>query len=146
MKRLRKFLSLTDSDRHLLISTFILLGLVKLGLWLLPFQTFRQLLMTISHTNPVGLQQCSHAINQIVEAVNRSGHYIPGGAKCLPLALTTQVLMNWCGYSTQLRIGVAKGEGGKLEAHAWVEYQKQVIIGYLRDLSRFTPMPPFTLL
>jgi hypothetical protein len=41
-----------------------------------------------------------------------------------------------------LRIGVAKGEAGKLEAHAWVESQGRIVIGGLRDLPYFTPLPP----
>jgi hypothetical protein len=45
------------------------------------------------------------------------------------------------GFSPQLRIGVAKGETGKLEAHAWIESQGKIVIGYLKDLSRFTPLP-----
>ncbi|NET54236.1 MAG: lasso peptide biosynthesis B2 protein, partial [Merismopedia sp. SIO2A8] len=63
------------------------------------------------------------------------------GVKCLARALTTQVFMSRQGYSPQLRIGVAKGEGGQLEAHAWVESQGQVVIGYLGNLSYFTPLP-----
>ncbi|MGJ5675501.1 MAG: lasso peptide biosynthesis B2 protein [Nostochopsis sp.] len=142
MKRLRKFLNLTNSDRQLLISTFILLGLVRLGLWLLPFQRLRKLLFAISQVR-VNAQQIDRTdLNKIVGAVNLSSRYMPGNVKCLARALTTQVLMTQHGYSPELRIGVAKKEGGKLEAHAWVENQGQVVMGYLRDLSNFTPLPP----
>ncbi len=143
MKQLRKFLRLSSRERQLVINTFILLGLIRLALWLLPFQTLRRLLAKISQPSPQaqGLNQIN--LSKIVGAVNLSSRYMPGGVKCLARALTTQVLMSRCGYSPQLRIGVAKGEGGKLEAHAWVENQGQIVIGYLRDLSRFTPLPSF---
>ncbi|NEO22845.1 MAG: lasso peptide biosynthesis B2 protein [Moorea sp. SIO4G2] len=143
MKQLRKFLRLTSRERQLVINTFILLGLIRLGLWLLPFQTLRRLIAKISQPSlqAQGVNQTN--LSKIVGAVNLSSRYMPGGVKCLARALTTQVLMSRCGYSPQLRIGVAKGEGGKLEAHAWVENQGQVVIGYLRDLSRFTPLPSF---
>ena len=141
MKRSRKFLRLSRGDRQLLLGTFFLLGLVRLGLWLLPFQTLRQIIARISGANPVGEQKyCPPTIDKIVWAVNLSSRYMPGGAKCLARALTTQVLMSRHGYSPQLRIGVAKGDGGQLEAHAWVESQGEVVIGHLRDLSRFTPL------
>ena len=141
MKRSRKFLSFTSRERQLLLGTFFLLGLVRLGLWLLPFQTLRQILASISQTNPVGEQKyCPPTTDEIVWAVNLSSRYMPGGAKCLARALTTQVLMSRHSYSPQLRIGVAKGDGGQLEAHAWVESQGEIVIGHLRDLSRFTPL------
>ncbi|NEQ84588.1 MAG: lasso peptide biosynthesis B2 protein [Moorea sp. SIO2I5] len=143
MKQLRKFLRLTSRERQLVINTFILLGLIRLGLWLLPFQTLRRLVAKISQPSPLAQGVNQTNLSKIVGAVNISSRYMPGGVKCLARALTTQVLMSRCGYSPQLRIGVAKGEGGKLEAHAWVENQGQVVIGYLRDLSRFTPLPSF---
>ncbi|NEO81209.1 lasso peptide biosynthesis B2 protein [Moorena sp. SIO4G3] len=143
MKRLRKFLRLTSRERQLVIKTFILLGLIRLGLWLLPFHRLRRLLTKISQPSPQAQGVNQTNLSKIVGAVNLSSRYMPGGVKCLARALSTQVLMSRCGYSPQLRIGVAKGEGGKLEAHAWVENQGQVVIGYLRDLSRFTPLPSF---
>lgn len=151
MNRLRKFLKLTKSDcasrssradRHLLINTFILLGLIKIGLWLLPFQKLRQLLAKISQDSQKSQEIERPTLEKIVTAVNISSRYIPGGVMCLARALTTQVLMTQHGYSPQLRIGVVKNEAGKLEAHAWVESQGHIVMGYLRDLSRFTPLPP----
>jgi hypothetical protein len=38
-----------------------------------------------------------------------------------------------------VRIGVAKGKGGKLEAHAWVECGGEVIIGG-HELERYTSL------
>ncbi len=143
MKRLRKFNSLTSGDRLLLISTFVWLGLVRLGLWLLPFGTWRRLIASVSRATHKPQEVGKTDQGKIVWAVNVASRYMPGGAQCLARALTAQVLMSRYGYSPQLRIGVAKGEGGQFEAHAWVECQGEVVIGYLGDLSRFTPMPSF---
>lgn len=79
-------------------------------------------------------------VGKIIWTVNAASRYMPG-VKCLARALTTQVIMSRHGLSGQLRIGVAKTERGKLEAHAWVEYQGRVAIGNLQDLSRFIPLP-----
>ena len=46
---------------------------------------------------------------------------MPGGAKCLAKALTTQVLMERRGHQCEFKLGVAKNEQGELEAHAWIE-------------------------
>ncbi|RCJ25504.1 hypothetical protein A6770_27610 [Nostoc minutum NIES-26] len=137
MRRMRNFLRLSAGDRYFLIKTLILLAAIRLGLWLLRFST---LLKILNRINQQG--QISHrvSISKIVWAVNAATRYVPG-AKCLARALATQVLMNRHSYSPELRIGVTKGETGKLEAHAWIEYQGRVVIGNLQNLSRYMPLP-----
>ncbi len=141
MKWLCKFLQLEKSDRLLLINTFLLLLSIRFGLWLLPFQSLLQLLSKVSQPLNSNQNIYTKDLNKIINAVNVSSRYMPGGAKCLARALTTQILMNRYGYFPEFRIGIAKGEGSRLEAHAWIEYQGKVVIGNLQDLSRFTPMP-----
>ncbi|MGI8500656.1 MAG: lasso peptide biosynthesis B2 protein, partial [Hassallia sp.] len=111
----------------------------RLGLWLMPFRTLLKLLAKISRQSE---QQLTNqvSVRKIACSVNAISRYMPG-VKCLARALTTQVLMSRYGHSCELRIGVAKAEGGKLEAHAWIEYQGLVVIGNLTDLSRFMPLP-----
>ena len=137
MKWWRKFLILTNRERLFTIETFLLLGLVRLGLWLISYQKLLHLLDQMSKLN-YGDREIE--LNKIVKAVNISTCYMPGGAKCLARALTTQVLMKQQGYSPQLFIGVAKAEQGQLEAHAWVEYQGLIVIGDLQNLSQYMPM------
>jgi hypothetical protein len=120
-----------------------LLGAIRLGLWLLPFPTLLRLLSRSSQVTSETKIADQTTIGKVVWAVNVASRYMPGNVKCLVLALTTQILMSRCGHSPKLRIGVAKGEEGQFEAHAWVENQGQVVIGNLTDLSRFTPMPSF---
>jgi hypothetical protein len=139
MRKLLNLLKTKVSNRILLLLTFILLTAIRLGLWLLRFQKLLKLVTSISE----GLNSKAanrFTLNQITWAVNVSTRYMPGGAKCLARALTTQVLMNWCGFKPELRIGVAKNETG-LDAHAWIEYQGRIAIGNLPDLSRFIPLP-----
>jgi Transglutaminase-like superfamily len=137
MRRLRNFLKLRTHARVLLLVTFVLLAGVKCGLRLAPFHRLFKFLASVSAFKVV------HRVNiaEIIWATNVVTRYMPGGAKCLARALTTQVLMNWHGYKPEFRIGVAKAEAGNLEAHAWIEYQGFVIIGNLDDLGRFIPLP-----
>lgn len=149
MKRLSKFLQMTSGERHLVINTFIVLLLVRLGLCLLPFQVLEQLLARISEfpkSPQFGSRRQDHepTLDNIVKAVNRSSWQMPGNVKCLARALTTQVVMSRCGYAPLLRIGVTKSVQGHLEAHAWVESHGQIVMGYLSDLSRYTPMSSIT--
>jgi len=140
MKRLHKFLSLTPSDRVLLINALLLLGAIRLGLKLLPFQTLRRLLARMAQ--PIRrLQQAEKAsVDKVAWAVMVASHYIPG-ARCLAQALATQVLLERRGYPTQLRIGFTRGKGGQMSAHAWVESEGRVAIGDAGNMARYIPVP-----
>jgi hypothetical protein len=140
MKRLHNFCRLPSRYRHLFVTSLLLLGMVRLGLWLLPFQTFRRLLAQLTQAR-AALQEGDHAaIQQVVWAVTMASQYVPA-ATCLTQALTTQVLLSRRGHPASLRIGVARGDAGGLQAHAWVECQGKIVIGGAQALSRFTPFP-----
>ncbi len=139
MKKLLNLLKTKVSNRILLLLTFILLTAIRLGLWLLPFRNLLKLVTSINESINSKTAKL-FTLNQITWAVNVATRYMPGGAKCLARALTTQVLMNWCGLKPELRIGVSKSEIG-LEAHAWIEYQGKIAIGNLPDLERYINLP-----
>ena len=141
MKRLFKFVLTKPSYFWLVATTFMLLGLVRLGLWLLPFATLQKLLSHSDRIIPLLFRKRDRSVNDLIWAVNVSSKYMPGGVKCLARALTTEVLMKFNGYVPELRIGVAQSEAGKLEAHAWIESQGKVLIGQLNDLGRFRVLP-----
>lgn len=140
MKWWRKFLILTNRERLFLIETFLLLGLVKLGLGLISYQ---KLLHLLDKMSKLDYKDREIELNKIVRAVNISTRYMPGGAKCLARALTTQVIMRQQGYSPQLIIGVTNAEQGQLEAHAWIEYQGLIVVGDLQNLSRYMPLSSY---
>lgn len=141
MQRLHKFLRLSSIDRQLLINAAVLLTAIRLGLWLLPFETLQRLLARMIQT-PSKLDSIYRvSIDKVAWAVSVASRYMPGKVKCLARALATQILLGQVGHHAQVRIGVAKSEAGLLEAHAWVESQGRVVIGNLKDLGRFTPLP-----
>ena len=48
MKRLRRLLRTSQTDRRLLFRAALLLGATRVGLWLLPFQTLRRALASVT--------------------------------------------------------------------------------------------------
>lgn len=138
MKRLGKFLRLTRSERRLLLSAALLLGAIRLGLWLLPFQTLRRFL--VRSTGKTQLQAARVSVGRVVWAVEVVNSYMPG-VKCLARALATQALLRQYNHQAHIRIGVARSQKGQLQAHAWVESQGRIVSGGLRDLWRYTPLP-----
>lgn len=139
MKRVSRFLRLSSADKGLLISAILLLGTIDLGLSLLPFPTLWRL-VTRTRKNRVDFREVPSSFpNRAIWAVRVAGRTMLG-ATCLSQALALQELLAWRGHSSQVRIGVARGVGGRLEAHAWVEYQGLVILGG-SGTKYYTPLP-----
>ena len=140
MERFRKFLFLPAPDRNLLVRATLFVGAIRLGLWLMPFRTSRRLLLKMTrktNSRPAADQAC---INRVVWAVTLASRYVPR-ASCLTQALAAELMLGRRGQPAHLHIGVAKGERGRFEAHAWVEVEGRVVIGSSKDLLRFTPLP-----
>lgn len=134
MRQLHNFFQLSGRERYLLFISIFLLSIIRLCLWLLPFRTILKILKKTRQNQP------KISLSAIVWAVNVATKYTLGSAKCLARALTVQILMSHYGYSCELRMGVVKRETGILEAHAWIEYQGQVVIGGMNNLSEFVPL------
>jgi hypothetical protein len=140
MRRLRNFLRLRPADRLLLAKALLLVWGIRLGMWLLPFRVLRGLQARLAQ-GPGGAEQVCHLTPETVAwAVAAVSRYVPA-ATCLTQALAAQVLLARRGRAVELRIGVAKGDSGRLEAHAWLESQGAVIFGDQAGLSRFTQLP-----
>ena len=95
MRRLRRFTSLSRNDQKLLARTAILLWLVRLGLWLLPYEKLHRLLFRNSGTAaPEVVDNVS--IEQVVRGVRAMSRYVPA-VTCLTKALVTMVLLRRAG-------------------------------------------------
>lgn len=134
MTRIRKFLNLSSIEQRLLIKTWVLLGVIRLGLELLPFSTLRKLLDRLRSLRGSVSKEFSEA--QLVWSVTVVSRYIPK-ATCLAQALTAQFLLQQAGHQACLHVGVTEAEEGGIKAHAWVESQGKILIGGF-DLNKYT--------
>ncbi len=112
--------------------------IVRVALTFLPFR--RVLRLPLVLYRPAGGMLKAVVGNSIPDVVQAAASLVPG-ATCLTQALTAQLLFAQRGVVTSLRIGVAHGAHGKLDAHAWLEHGGSVVIGQLPDLERFSPLP-----
>lgn len=138
MKRLSKFWQLNFPEKMLLCLSFLILVLVRLGLFLLSFAKLKQLVdqnPQIIYNQQYLTQLSPDKIAWAVKIV--STLTLPSPAKCLARALTTQVLLRFCGYQSTLVIGVTKNLQGDLDSHAWVEIKGKILIGDSPYLSRY---------
>lgn len=141
MSTLSRFAALPRQEKWLYLNAAFWLLAVKIGLYLLPFERLRGWLARFDQHDdqPADLEQ----MRAIIQAIERIGQVLaPLRINCLPQALVGHRLLGRQGFNVQLKIGVLKHPGDRLAAHAWLEYQGQVILGDLRDLERFTAFPP----
>ena len=139
MGPIRKLWRLSAADRSLLLQTAVWLCATRVGLWLLPLRLVRRLLARAARS-PRRPRGAPVTQGRIVWAVSVARRMVPY-ASCLPQALVTESLLTRDGYPAELRIGVKKTAAGRLVAHAWVESGGRVVLGGLRELSSYAPLP-----
>jgi hypothetical protein len=120
---------LSWSQRWALAQSLVLLPLMALGLRFFGFKRWQALLsqfaadiQSVSGEQALLIRK-ARSITRMVGAASRHGPY---RASCLPQSLTLWWLLRRQGIVSQVRIGVRKVMG-ELEAHAWVEFQGQVL-------------------
>ncbi len=133
IERLRKVFQLSPDERLILGQAWGLFLLVELALLILPFTrllTLSDKLFSKRKGEPaLGLIPSVPRLAWLVEV---AGRYAPVAATCLKKALVLSWLLRKRGIQTELRIGVARHDGS-LKAHAWLDYDGQVIIGLPRS-------------
>lgn len=142
MRRLQSFLRLPARERFLYLRTWLLLFRIRLMLWVLPYRRWRQIaahMIRVENERQLERPQ----VNQITRAVRVMSKYVPQ-ASCLTQALAAQTLLANEGQRSQLRVGVTQN-GGKLEAHAWVQIDGRVVIGGRESVVRFSAFPTLEL-
>ena len=76
-------------------------------------------------------------INQTRWAIEMVGLRLLKDGPCLTQALAMQFMLKRSNLPANLCIGVAKGDGGRLLAHAWIESEGRVVIGGSEEELKF---------
>ncbi|MBL8250350.1 MAG: lasso peptide biosynthesis B2 protein [Candidatus Competibacter sp.] len=113
---------------------------VKAGLCLVPFSWINRGLVRFAR---VSARPARRGDPQIVtRAIERLSRCCPSlQINCLPQALVGYLLLCRRGFDVRLKIGVCKDARNRLAAHAWLEYQDRVLLGDLKGLKQFIPLP-----
>ena len=121
---------MSSRERRLLLGGAAMVACVRILLWILPFKRLVWIVdrtaLRSARVAPVRLPEDTMAT--IVWGVTTAARYVPR-ATCLAQALAAQWVFAWFGHPTLLRIGVAKGNGKPLLAHAWLENEGRVVVG-----------------
>ena len=125
MTRLHRLLRLTPAEADLLASAWLALARARARLWL---HRTADLEPPGVRGDPPRPEQSEWLVRSVAVAVARAARLVPA-ATCLAQALAARDLLARRGVGTDLRLGVARGEGGHVIAHAWLEHRGQVVLG-----------------
>jgi hypothetical protein len=134
---------LLSADGIVLAESAVLLLLVRLALVVFPFRTVLNFVNRAAASSAVR-KRVPRPTERVVWAVVKASGYIPGAGHCLTQALVAKTLLGNQGRAVDVRIGVAKDEGGQLIAHAWLEADGKPIFGVTdSQLDRYSRLPQF---
>ena len=118
---------LSGNEKLTFLRATVCLIIVKTGLIILPFSTFRKFFHWFCKSD-ITKDISQQEIDRTVWAVDTAANLLPVSLLCLPRALATKYLLRKI-PSLTLEIGVEINPSKAFEAHAWVERNGLVIIG-----------------
>lgn len=144
MSRLGKFLSLSFSNRLLVLETIILLGLARLAVVTLPFRWISCVLgqKVEDSVENEELSVPSLIVRRIEWVLRRTSLYTPWRSNCLARAIAGRFMLRRRSITSTLYFGVAKDETGEFEAHAWLSSGGKIVTGGA-EANRFAVVATF---
>ena len=124
MPKVAALLRLRSDDRLLLAQTAVLLAIFRVVLWCAPFGYARKIAAGLGRRN-VRSNLDPHRVAWATEASAHGIHV----SNCLTKALSAHVLLTRSGIVSRIRVGVAKGDDGRVLAHAWLTVGEEVLVG-----------------
>lgn len=131
-RRIARFRSLSARDRRSFLQALLVVGVVRLALWVVPFRRVRAWSERTRPSHRARAGEIGEA-RRLGRAVERAGGTIPA-ATCLVQAVAAEVMLRRAGLPVEVRIGVRRN-GGELTAHAWAVSDGVPVVGD-RDLHR----------
>lgn len=104
---------------------------VRLGLWLFGFNHWRR------SVKPVRAQMSGATVQQLLHGVARARRLVPQDTALIE-ALAAQRVLARHGHHSTVHVGIA--DNATLNAHAWLQCQGQVIVGWRPDLKNYPPL------
>lgn len=113
--------------------------LAWLALRLLPFRHAARLLRPAVTLRPADPE----IPVRVARAVRTAARRVPWPAACFPQGIAAQRMLCRRGIAADLHYGIARTDGGVLEAHVWVTVGETMIIGG-ETADRFTRIATFS--
>jgi hypothetical protein len=130
LPRLRSFVRRPWRDQWLFIQAYFLLGLARLAINTVKFETLVSRLGVSGFETPaeVPLAHLNEA-RRIAWAVRSASRYTPWKSNCFPQAIAAKFLLRQRGIRSTLYLGAAFKARTELEAHAWLRCGSLYVTG-----------------
>lgn len=127
---LHSFLRRPWRDRWLLVHVYVLLGLARLAVKIIPFPVLAKHLGTQAIESPTQVPK-PHLLEaqRVAWAVSAASRRTPWQSNCFPQAIAAKYLLRRRGISSTLYLGAAFKTRTELEAHAWVRCGQFYVTG-----------------
>lgn len=129
------------SDWKLFLRAYVLVWIIRLALWFLPFKVIYKWATEFRKGRIGDRPLDTQSVYKVVWAVSAAAKRVPE-ATCLTQALATQIMLGRRGHRASLQLGIMKTQAGKFDAHAWIERNGHVLIGLNETFSQLTRLPP----
>ncbi|TPK13036.1 lasso peptide biosynthesis B2 protein [Mesorhizobium sp. B2-5-7] len=123
-RSLARILSLSGSEALFLCRCLLVVTTVRLGLTLFSYNRVRGMVTRLN------AHQCASMgeLRLVAWGVAAAARFVPG-ATCLTQALSGQYLLARQGNASNIRIGIERGTGEQLKAHAWLVSDDHIVLG-----------------
>jgi hypothetical protein len=124
--------------RALIAEAALWLATARLALALVPFPTLaRRVGAFVPPADPrvvaaggATTDAAARLAREVSWAVTRGAAHAPFAAVCLPQAMAARIMLRRRGVASAMHFAAARGEGGALDAHAWLDAAGVKVTGY----------------
>ncbi len=129
-QRLKRFLRRPWRDRALFVQAYILLGLARMAIKTLKFETVVKRLGSsgVETAAEVPIQH-KHQALRVAWAIRAASRFTPWKSNCFPQAITGKIMLSARGIGSTVYFGAAFKEHKKMEAHAWLRCGEVYVTG-----------------
>lgn len=121
---LKKFIKII-----LILSIFIVMGVIRLAMVFLPFKTLANSFLTDKKFNRSIDNEKLHQAMVVGKNVTFVASFTPWESKCLAKSFTCRFFLRILNIPNILYIGVSNDDTKKLISHAWVSVNSIVVVG-----------------
>jgi len=133
IRKVKLFFALSPEEKKLFLEAYILLGLMRVAILMIPF---KRITRSLSHSTEIIKQNALtdeqlHAVKLVGKVIAKAANNTPWESACLAQALTAQRILKKRNIPGVFYLGVKKNakEKEKLEAHAWAQCGETIVTG-----------------
>jgi hypothetical protein len=123
------FMKLSSKEKQLALQSLFWVSRLRLMIWIFPFPYVQKRVQKMGSSTSRKDSNPDHLVtmHRISFMIQMAARYVPSST-CLVQALAGYILFSKYGFTTLIKIGVLN-EDGQFEAHAWLEYGDDVVLG-----------------